>query len=143
AARRRRPRRTRRRMTWLLATGDLAAHGGMDRANHALVSWLARQGRDVHVVAHRVDAELTSSRRVTVHAVRRPLGAHLVGAPLLARAARRVRAQLPAGTRVLMNGGNGVDGVPTWVHYLHAAYAPDVAVSLRTRLSSSLGRRYY
>jgi len=33
--------------------------------------------------------------------------------------------------------------VPTWIHYLHAAYAPEVAVSPRTRVSASLGRRYY
>jgi glycosyltransferase involved in cell wall biosynthesis len=131
------------RQPWLIATGDFAAHGGMDRANHALASWLARQGRDVHLVAHRVDGDLTASAGVTTHPVLRPLGAHLAGAPLLARAARRVRGRLPAGTRTLMNGGNGVDGVPTWVHYLHAAYVPDVAVSIRTRLSASLGRRYY
>ena len=128
---------------WLVATGDFAAHGGMDRANQALAAWLAREGRDVHLVAHRVAAELASSPRVTVHTVARPLGAHLAGAPLLARAARRVRRSLPPGARVLMNGGNGADGVPTWVHYLHAAYAPDVAVSVRTRVSASLGRRYY
>jgi glycosyltransferase involved in cell wall biosynthesis len=130
-------------MTWLVATGDFAAHGGMDRANHALASWLAAHDGDVHLVAHRVDGDLASRRGVTVHRVARPLGAHLIGAPLLARAASRVRRRLPAGTRVLMNGGNGVDGVPTWVHYLHAAYAPDVAVSLRTRVSASAGRRYY
>jgi glycosyltransferase involved in cell wall biosynthesis len=130
-------------MTWLAATGDFAAHGGMDRANYALASWLAGHGRDVHLVAHRVAADLAARPEVTVHGVPRPFGAHLVGAPLLARAARRVRRRLPRRAGVLMNGGNGVDGAPTWVHYLHAAYAPEVAVSIRTRVSASLGRRYY
>ncbi len=128
---------------WLIATGDFSAHGGMDRANYALASWLASRNGDVHLVAHHVDEDLASRAGVTVHRVARPLGAHLAGAPLLARAARRTRRRLPAGTRVLMNGGNGVDGVPTWVHYLHAAYVPEVAVSLRTRVSASAGRRYY
>ncbi len=130
-------------MTWLVATGDFTTHGGMDRANYAVASWLAQRQRDVHLVAHRVADDLEAARGVTVHAVPRPFGAHLAGAPLLARAAARVRRRLPADTRVLMNGGNGVTGVPTWVHYLHAAYAPDVAVSLRTRISATAGRRYY
>lgn len=130
-------------MTWLLASGDFTAHGGMDRANFALASYLAGRGDEVHLVAHRVDEHLSRHRHVVVHPVQRPLGAHLIGAPLLARAAARVRRALPADTRVLMNGGNGVDGVPTWVHYLHAAHAPDVTVSVRTRVSTTAGRRYY
>jgi glycosyltransferase involved in cell wall biosynthesis len=115
----------------------------MDRANHALAAWLAAHDRDVHLVAHRVDADLASRPGVRVTLVPRPLGAHLAGAPLLRRAAARITRQAPAGTRVLMNGGNGACGVPTWIHYLHAAYVPDVAVSLRTRVSASAGRRYY
>lgn len=130
-------------MTWLLATGDFTAHGGMDRANFALASYLAARGDEVHLVAHRVDPDLLRQGHVVAHPVLRPLGAHLIGAPLLARAAGRTQRALPADTRVLMNGGNGVDGVATWVHYLHAAYTPDVAVSLRTRLSATAGRRYY
>ena len=130
-------------MTWLVATGDFAAHGGMDRANYALAAWLAARDGDVHLVSHRVDAGLAARAGVHVHAVPRPFGAHLAGAPLLARAAARLTRRLPAGAYALMNGGNGACGVPTWVHYLHAAYAPDVAVSLRTRVSASAGRRYY
>ena len=38
---------------WVLATGDFTTWGGMDRANHALASYLARSGREVHLVAHR------------------------------------------------------------------------------------------
>jgi glycosyltransferase involved in cell wall biosynthesis len=130
-------------MTWLLATGDFTAHGGMDRANFALASYLSARGDAVHLVAHRIDEELARRAGVVAHLVPRPLGAHLVGAPLLARETVRARRRLPADTRVLMNGGNGLRGVPTWVHYLHAAYTPDVAVSLRTRISASAGRRYY
>ena len=130
-------------MEWLVATGDFTALGGMDRANYALADHLAARGDTVHLVAHRVAADLAARRGIVVHQVARPLGAHLLGAPLLARAAVRRRRALPSGARALMNGGNGVDGVPTWIHYLHAAYVPEVAASLRTRVSGSAGRRYY
>jgi len=128
---------------WLVATGDFTALGGMDRANYALADHLAARGDRVHLVAHRVADDLAARDGIVVHHVPRPLGAHLLGAPLLARAAARRRRALPPGSRVLMNGGNGVGGAPTWVHYLHAAYAPEVAASLRTRVSASAGRRYY
>ncbi len=128
---------------WVLAAGDFTTLGGMDRANHALASYLARSGRDVDVVAHRVSADLASAPHVHAHLVGRPLGAHLLGAPRLARAAARQVLNAGPGARVLMNGGNGALGVPTWIHYLHAAYEPDVAVSFRTRISASAGRWYY
>ena len=128
---------------WLVASGDFTTHGGMDRANHALAGFLARRGDDVRLVAHRVAADLLATPRVTVRHVPRPFTAHLIGAPLLARAAAAERRSLPAGTHTLMNGGNGVLGTPTWVHYLHAAYEPEVAASIRTRLSAAAGRRYY
>jgi len=128
---------------WLLATGDFTTLGGMDRANHALASFLARNGHVVHLVAHRVESSLASAAGVQAHIVPRPFGAHLVGAPLLARAAARQARAMGVSTRVLMNGGNGAIGTPTWVHYLHAAYTPDEAGSLRTRATSSAGRRYY
>jgi glycosyltransferase involved in cell wall biosynthesis len=128
---------------WLLATGDFTTFGGMDRANHALASYLARHGRPVHLVAHRVAADLMTVPGVSTHLVPRPLGAHLIGAPLLARAAARQARALGGAARVLMNGGNGAIGAPVWVHYLHAAYEPEVRSTFRTRVSASAGRRYY
>lgn len=128
---------------WLLATGDFTTLGGMDRANHALASYLARHGRPVHLVAHRVAPDLSAAPGVHAHLVPRPFGAHLIGAPLLARAAARAARQLGSAALVLMNGGNGAIGTPAWVHYLHAAYEPEVRSTLRTRVSAAAGRRYY
>ncbi len=128
---------------WALASGDFTRHGGMDRANHALARYLAESGRDVHLVAHRVSADLTSLPGVTVHHVRRPFGSHLLGAPLLARAATRAARRLGPSTRLLSNGGNTRWVAPTWVHYLHAAYEPQVAAGPRARLSAAAGRRQY
>ena len=128
---------------WLVASGDFTTLGGMDRANHALAAYLAGSGREVHLVAHRVSADLATGPHVHVHLAPRPFGAHLVGAPLLARQAGRQTRALGAGAHVLLNGGNGSVPAATWVHYLHAAYEPVVVGSVRTRFSARAGRRYY
>jgi len=128
---------------WALAAGDFTPQGGMDRANHALARYLATSGRDVHLVAHRVWPDLASLPGVTVHHVPRPFGAHLLGAPLLARAASRTARRLGPSTHLFSNGGNTQWIAPTWVHYLHAAYAPQVAAGARARLSAAAGRRRY
>ena len=128
--------------TWLLVSGDFTTLGGMDRANHAQASFLARRGDDVHVVAHRVSDDLRRLRGIHPHIVSRPMGAHLAGAPLLVKGTARQRRALGASARVLVNGGNA-DARSTWVHYLHAAHEPVVQSSIRTKLSASLGREYY
>jgi len=59
-----------------------------------------------------------------VHEVARPLGWHALGAPFLARAGRRVRRTMRQ-AHSIVNGGNcRVAGATTWLHYVHAAYAP-------------------
>lgn len=128
--------------TWLLVSGDFTTLGGMDRANHAQAAFLARRGDTVHLVAHRIAEDLRRLPALHVHEVRRPMNAHLAGAPLLAHEAAQRRHALGASVRMLVNGGNA-DAGATWVHYLHAAYEPVVQSSVRTRLSASLGRDYY
>ena len=117
---------------WLLATGDFTTLGGMDRANYALASYLARRGDAVRLIAHRVDPELAATAGVEPRLVARPFGADLAGAPLLARAAARAAGALGPTDRALMNGGNGAIGTPTWIHYLHAAYTRESGASLRS-----------
>src|SRR5579864_1200366 len=111
---------------WLLVTGDFTLLGGMDRANHALASYLARRvGTEVHLVTHRVWDDLSVLPNVRVHRVWRPWGSHWLGMPLLARSGRRwARRLAPAGARVVVNGGNCVWGDINWVHYVHAAWPP-------------------
>jgi glycosyltransferase involved in cell wall biosynthesis len=128
---------------WLLATGDFTTFGGMDRANYALASYLARRGDAVRLIAHRVDPELAATAGVEPRVIARPFGAHLAGAPLLARAAARAARALGPTDRALMNGGNGAIGTPTWIHYLHAAYVRESGASARARLSSIASRGYY
>jgi len=128
---------------WALAAGDFTPLGGMDRANHALARYLATTGREVHLVAHRVWPDLAALAGVTVHHAPRPFGAHLLGAPFLARAASSAARQLGASTRLLSNGGNTRWLAPTWVHYLHAAYAPQVAASARARIAAAAGRTQF
>lgn len=112
----------------MLVAGDFVRTGGMDAANHALAACLARQGRETHLVAHRVADDLRSLDAVRVHLVPRPLGSHTLGFPLLDRAGRRVARALSARRpAVVANGGNCRAGNVAWLHYVHAAYAPAVA----------------
>ena len=88
---------------WLLTSGDFVSLGGMDTANHALASYLARaSGAEVHLVAHRVSSDLAAQSSIHVHHVPRPFGLHSLGGPLLARvAARRAAGGVaPGGPRV-------------------------------------------
>jgi glycosyltransferase involved in cell wall biosynthesis len=126
---------------WALAAGDFMPFGGMDRANHALARYLARSGRDVHIVAHRVSPDLAALPSVTVHRAIRPLGWHLLGGPLL-RARASVAALHLSGAHLLDNGGNTGWHGPTWIHYLHAAYEP-LAVDTRARISAMAGHRRF
>jgi len=126
---------------WALAAGDFVPFGGMDRANHALARYLARSGRDVHVVAHRVSPDLAALPHVTVHHAIRPLGWHLLGGPWL-RAMASVTARQLGGAHLLDNGGNTRWRGPTWIHYLHAAYEPEAAET-RARLGALAGHRRF
>jgi glycosyltransferase involved in cell wall biosynthesis len=110
---------------YTLVTGDLAQTGGMDYANWALASYLARTGRQVHVVAYRASADLLANRNVTFHRIRKPLNAYMLGAPLLgASGVLDGLAALRSRGRVVVNGGNCPFPGINWVHYVHAAFAP-------------------
>jgi len=136
---------------WLLAAGDFVVTGGMDAANHALAAYLARSGRETHLVAHRVAPDLAALPGVHVHRIPRPLGSHLLGFPLLAWGARR-HADLQSGAAAhrrgrplrelvtLSNGGNFL-GRATWLHYVHAAYRPEIAGRPLRRLVELAARR--
>lgn len=109
---------------WLIVTGDFSPTGGMDRANHALASFLLRAGEEVHLVAHRVSDDLRDLG-ARVHEVKKPLGSYFLAEPLLDRAGRAWAERLATrGARVVVNGGNcGARGT-CWVHYVHAAWEP-------------------
>jgi glycosyltransferase involved in cell wall biosynthesis len=110
---------------YLLITGDFVKTGGMDRANVALASYLARRGDEVHLVAFRADAELLAFPNVTFHRIAKPLRSYTLALPLLDRAGRRVAQQISdRGGHVIVNGGSARWGDVNWVHYVHAAHDP-------------------
>jgi glycosyltransferase involved in cell wall biosynthesis len=110
---------------FLLVSGDFVTSGGMDRANHALASYLARNGHCVHLVAHRAAPDLLAQPAVHLHAVPKPAGSYMLGSFWLDHRGRRCAASIvPEGGRVLVNGGNCQWGDVNWVHYVHAAYNP-------------------
>ena len=129
---------------WLLASGDFVPIGGMDTANHALASYLARRAHGpVHLVAHRVSPDLAALPHVRVHRVPRPFGMHTFGEPLLttvaAHAARSIRR---SGGLVVANGGNLNVADITWVHYVHAAYKATAEGAVNRALIAARHRRY-
>jgi glycosyltransferase involved in cell wall biosynthesis len=125
-----------------LVSGDFVKTGGMDRANYALASYLARRGRAVELVAHRADADLFGQGAVTLRRVPKPLNSYLLGGPLLDRAGRRWAARVAsAGGRVVVNGGNCLWGDVNWVHYVHAAWPPRGAGGPLRRLRRQFSHR--
>lgn len=123
---------------YLIVTGDFVTTGGMDRANHALASYLARRGDEVHLVAHRVGEDLLAFPNVTFHRAPKPAGAYLLGAPLLDRVGRYWAKRISAlGGRVIVNGGNCRWADVNWVHYVHSTYSPEVSGAAHRRLKST------
>jgi glycosyltransferase involved in cell wall biosynthesis len=134
---------------WLLVAGDFSTHGGMDSANFALASYLARHSHgsasipEVHIVSHRVSPELASLPAVRAHIVPRPLGAERLGEPLLRKSAERWQRRLAGDrVRVVANGGNVDAGDVNWVHYVHAAFVPEAAGAWNQLRVKSNHRRY-
>jgi glycosyltransferase involved in cell wall biosynthesis len=125
----------------VIVAGDFVRTGGMDAANHALASHLARSGTETHLVAHRVADDLAALPNLHVHTVPRPAASHTLGFPLLDRAGRRVAKSLAARNPVVLaNGGNCRAGNAAWLHYVHAAYVPWVAGQPVRRMLASASR---
>src|SRR5262245_55246360 len=119
--------------TFALVASDFVPTGGMDVANLALASYLARHGHRVELVAHRIAPSLRGLSGLKFHRVLRPLGSNFLASPLLDRAGRRVAHEVLAhGGRALVNGGNCLIADVNWVHYVHAAFAAQARRDLRS-----------
>ncbi|MEA5575968.1 glycosyltransferase family 4 protein [Anabaena sp. UHCC 0451] len=130
--------------SYLLVTGDFVKTGGMDRANFALADYLARQGEQVHLVAHRVASELLAYPHVKFHQVPKIGNSYLLSSPLLNRMGRILAQRLEAnGVRVLVNGGNCQWKDVNWVHYVHAAYEPNHQAGLLHQFKGSVSRQMF
>ena len=113
----------------MIVSAGFHFRGGQAKAVAALADYLARTSHPVHLVGHEFDVRLATMPHVTVHRVARPLRTDAFGNVLLAHAgravARRVTALEPQ-TRIVVNGGNCAGGDLNWVHYLHAAFTPQL-----------------
>jgi glycosyltransferase involved in cell wall biosynthesis len=137
AARRAQPRRARMTTSaptpqvtrpYAIVTGDFVRTGGMDAPNYALASFLARRGNPVHLVTYRADETLLAYPNVTMHRVRKPIGAYSLGSPFLAGTGYLHAAAIAReGGNVVVNGGNCPFPGVNWVHYVHAAFTPIVS----------------
>ena len=129
---------------YLLVSGDFVRSGGMDMANFSLASYLADQGHEVHLVAHRVAEELAHRPNVRVHRTPKPLRSYLLGETFLNHVGRYWAARLEnRGGRVIVNGGNCQWRTSNWVHYVHAAYQPDGEGSIYRRMKRALSHRIF
>src|SRR5215210_266790 len=116
----------------------------MDRANHALASYLAERGDEVHLVTHRAASDLGERPNVVVHRVPKPLGSYLLGLPLLGRMGRTWAARVAGqGGRVVVNGGCCAWPDVNWVHHVHAADAPRSGGRPWRRLKNRVDYRVY
>jgi glycosyltransferase involved in cell wall biosynthesis len=129
---------------YLLISGDFVQTGGMDVANYSLAQYLSDRGHEVHLVAHRVAAELRHRPNVHVHRAPKPLQSYLLGEPFLDLVGRYWASRLQRhGVRVVANGGNCLCKAGNWVHYVHAAYKPTVRGSLARRWRGALAHRVF
>jgi glycosyltransferase involved in cell wall biosynthesis len=109
----------------VLVSGDFVKTGGMDRANHALASYLSGRGDEVHLVSFRVGSELLAAPGVTWHRVPKPLNSYSLGLPRLNQLGRSWAARLMSrGARVIVNGGNCRWGDVNWVHHINLLDRP-------------------
>jgi glycosyltransferase involved in cell wall biosynthesis len=116
-------------MPWVIVSAGFHFRGGQAKAVAALADYLASSSHPVHLVGHEFDHVLSHSANVTIHQVPRPFRTDAFGNVLLARAGRSVAQRVTAAApdaRVVVNGGNCNWADINWVHYLHAAFAPDL-----------------
>jgi glycosyltransferase involved in cell wall biosynthesis len=107
---------------FVLVSGDLTTHGGMDRANYELAWHLAeRAGAQVHIVAFHVESPLAEHPNVVWHRVAKPLNSYTMAEGILRRTGKRIARSLPD-ARTIVNGGNCDWPDVNWVHALHAAW---------------------
>ena len=126
---------------YLLVAGDFVKAGGMDGANHALASYLADAGGEVHLAALRAAKDLACRPNVIVHRTPRVAGSYLLAEPLLDWAGRRWERWISRqGGRVVVNGGNCKWGDINWLHYVHAAYEPETESIGLHRVKASTSR---
>jgi glycosyltransferase involved in cell wall biosynthesis len=127
-----------------VVTGDFVRTGGMDVANYHLARYLAGHGHVVHLVAHRVDADLRDLPNVDWHHVAKPFNSYTLGRWGLARTGQRWgRSIAEQGGVFVANGGNCLASDVNWVHYVHAGHRPTVARSMTRRALGAWNYRQF
>ena len=110
---------------FILVCGDYVRTGGQDVANLGLADYLARDGREVHVVGYRFDPVLENRPSLHIHKIHKLGGSYTMSAPVLtASGLAQYVARIRHRPIVVSNGGNCPSPSLNWVHYVHAAYRP-------------------
>jgi glycosyltransferase involved in cell wall biosynthesis len=129
---------------YLIVAGDFVKTGGMDRANFALADYLARQNKELHLVAYRVDRVLLNHPNIVFHKVPKLLNSYFISGFLLRSIANYWAKKITnRGGRVIANGGNCISLDVNWIHYLHIAYDPLRKDNLLGRFKTKLAHKSY
>ena len=111
---------------WVIVAGGFHQHGGLDKANAALASYLLERGDAVQLVGHQVDSRFDDVPNATVHVVERPSDSVFLGGFRLRQIGQAVAARVCASdpiARGVVNGGNCPWPGINWVHYVHGAWS--------------------
>jgi glycosyltransferase involved in cell wall biosynthesis len=100
--------------------------GGQELANHALARRVAERGRELIVVGHEADPELSLSGKVRFVAIPRPLDSEFLGERRIERAALAERVKLTGPVVFVGNAGNCPGASVSWFHFVHAMWAGTV-----------------
>ena len=123
---------------YAIVTGDFVKTGGMDRANYALASYLARQDQNVTLIGFRADSDLLTGRNVELRRVPKPMNSYTLSSPILATSGLlHFAGHRNDDVKFLVNGGNCYVPATNWVHYVHAAFAPRTSMG---RLQGTVAR---
>lgn len=133
-------------MEWMIVAGGFHDRGGQDKANAALVRYLARRGDRVTLLGYEIDAEFRGLPNVRCIQAPRVANSTMASEVMLLPSAmsqshrgRRTRV------RVVANGGNFATKDVNWVHFVHGAWQECCAgslapVGMRERALNSFSR---
>ena len=123
---------------YLIVSGDFVKTGGMDQANYEFARYLADEGFETHLAGYRVADDLASHPGIVFHRVPKLAGSYFLSQPMIGVLGRRWAGAVAArGGHVLVNGAVCNWNDINWVHYVHAAFEPQVASGI---LRSAKGR---
>ena len=130
---------------YVLVSADFNTWGGMDRANYEFAWYLANTAEaSIHLVSYFVASPLSDHKNVAWHKVPKPLNSYALSEPLIKIYSYHIARRLSKlGARIIANGGNCNWSDVNWVHYVHAAFRPQLGQNTIWSLKRRLEHKRY